>query len=180
MRTELFLLAALVAAPVQASDLLAADRFSVGVPVEAHLIGAAAGLHPEILWRPFDANGATHLRMSVGVLPGPEYVFVPMDVGVRWVWKPWRFFQPMLGFGLESQSFVVGDGGPFWRSALYTELGAGVAITDDIGLAASVVPSFASMGVPGPGMAGRITLTLDLEMLDERASSDKGSALPAR
>ena len=48
------------AAPVQAAGPLDADRFSVGLPVEAHVIGAAAGLHPELLWRPFAADGATH------------------------------------------------------------------------------------------------------------------------
>jgi hypothetical protein len=168
MRTELALAAFFVTAPAQASGLLAPDRFSIGLPVEGHLIGAAAGLHPELLWRPFAADGATHLRASVGVLPGLEYTFVPMDLGVRWVWKPWRFFQPLLGFGLESQSFVVDDGGPFWRSSIYAEFGTGVSITDDIGLAASFVPSFAPVGVPGPGLAGRLTLTLDLGLLDER------------
>ena len=136
-------------------------------------IGAAAGLHPELLWRPFAADGATHLRASVGVLPGLEYTFVPVDLGVRWVWKPWRFFQPLLGAGLESQSFVVEDGGPFWRSSVYAEFGTGLSLTDDVGLSASVVPSFAPVGVPGPGLAGRITLTLDLDVLAELDELDE-------
>jgi hypothetical protein len=168
MRTEVALAALLVTAPAHASGLLAPDRFSVGLPIEGHLIGAAAGLHPELLWRPFAADGAMNLRASVGVLPGLEYTFVPVDLGVRWVWKPWRFFQPLLGAGLESQSFVVEDGGPFWRSSIYAEFGTGLSLTDDIGLSASIVPSFAPIGVPGPGLAGRFTLTLDLDMRDER------------
>jgi hypothetical protein len=169
MRTELAFAALIAAAPAAASDLLAPDRFSLGLPVEGHVIGAAAGLHPELLWRPFAADGATHVRASIGVLPGLEYTFVPMDLGVRWVWKPWRFFQPLVGVGLESQSFVVGDGGPFSRAAVYTEVGTGIALTDDLALSASVVPSFAPVGVPGPGLAGRVTLTLDLALLNERS-----------
>jgi hypothetical protein len=175
MRTELALAACILTAPAQASGVLAPDRFSVGLPVEGHLIGAAAGLHPELLWRPFAADGAMHLRASVGVLPGLEYTFVPMDLGVRWVWKPWWFFQPLLGAGLESQSFVVGDGGPFWRSAVYAEFGTGLALTDDIGFAASVIPSFAPIGVPGPGLAGRITLTFELDVRAAETTSTNAS-----
>jgi hypothetical protein len=179
MRTELALAAVLAAAPATASGLLDPDRFSLGLPVEGHVIGAAAGLHPELLWRPFAADGATHLRASVGVLPGLEYTFVPVDLGVRWVWKPWWFLQPMVGFGLESQSFVAGDGGPFWRSAAYTEVGTGVALTDDLALSASLVPSFAPVGVPGPGFAGRVTLTLDLDALDARRGGVAAMSAPA-
>jgi hypothetical protein len=155
------------AAPIVADDdpLWSPGRFTVAMPIEAHVIGFAAGPHPELMWRPFARDGVTHLVVGVGVQPGNEYLFVPVDVGVRWRFAPAWFFQPWLGVGVQGQTFFVVDGGPFFRPVVTTEAGLAVAIDDVAAVGVGVTPSLAPLGVPGPGLAVRLTVTLELEAM---------------
>jgi hypothetical protein len=159
--------AVIEAAPVVADDdpPWSLGRFTVAMPIEAHVIGFAAGPHPELMWRPFARDGVTHLVVSVGVQPGNEYLFVPVDVGVRWRFAPAWFFQPWLGVGVQGQTMFVSDGGPFFRPAVTTEVGVAVAIDDVAAVGVGVTPSLAPLGVPGPGLAVRLTVTLALEAM---------------
>jgi len=150
-------------APVVEDGPLSAGRFTVGVPLEVHVIGFAAGPHPELLWRPFGRDGVTHVVVGVGVQPGSEYLFVPVDVGVRWRFAPAWFFQPYVGVGLQGQTFFVDGAAPFFRPAVTAELGTAVALNDVAAVGVGVTPSLAPLGVPGPGLAARLTVTLELE-----------------
>ncbi len=173
MPIEALLLAGVIAAAPSSSspagaDLLAPDRFTLALPLEAHAVGWAVGYHPELMWRPFAPDGVTHVVVGAGLQPGHEYLFVPIDVGVRWRFAPAPFFQPWLGVGAQAQTFVIDDGGPFFRAAFFGEAGVAAALNDVVGVGVGVTPSLAPFGVPGPGLAVRATLTVELGALSRR------------
>jgi hypothetical protein len=168
LRTDLALLCACVfsTTALAAEDgALSAERFSVALPLEAHVIGAAAGVRPEVTWRPFAANGVFHLRAAAGMLPGTEYLFLPADLGVRWWWRPAWWAQPFVGLSVEGQGFVIEDGPPAGRIAVASELGWGIAVDEALTWSVSVAPSLAPFGVPGPGLALRTTFSFDVAAL---------------
>jgi hypothetical protein len=137
-------------------------RVPVALPLEAHVVGWAVGYAPELMWRPFGRDGVTHVGGGAGLQPGYEYLFVPVDVGVRWRFAPVPYFQPWLGVGVPGQVFLIDDSGPFTRAAVTGEVGVGV------GVGVGVTPSLAPLGVPGPGLAVRATLTVELGALAAR------------
>ena len=168
MRTELAVVLALAwsAAPAAAQDgdLLSAERFTVSLPIEVHVIGAAAGVRPDVLWRPFAADGAFHVRAAAGFLPGPEFLFLPIELGARWAWHPAWFARPFVGVSVEGQGFFISDGPPTTRLAFATELGWGIDI-NELTWSLAVAPSLAPFGVPGPGLAVRTVFSIDVDRL---------------
>lgn len=135
---------------VSHSPVYAADHFTLGAPVEWDLVGLAYGVRPEVLWR-FGGEGArSRLRVAAGVLAGREYVYVPLAIGYRAIFRQDRDLRPLVGAGLEAQWFIISDASPVHRLGVpYLEGGAELAITDRLtlgGLAAFDVSLFSEPG----------------------------------
>lgn len=142
---------------------LAAEGLTLGVPVEYDVLGQNIGVRPEILWRPQDPEGALNLRAAVGLLPGPEYLYLPVSGGARWDIgraKDWPV-RPLVGLGAEAQTFVISDHAPVFRVGFYLEAGAAWVMGDNaFGLA--VAPDLSLFNRPGAGVSARLTWTHDL------------------
>lgn len=142
---------------------LAAPSLTVGAPVEYDLIGSNLGLRPELLWRPIAEDSALNLRAAVGLLPGPEYLYLPASLGVRGEWgrrADWRV-RPSAGLGVEAQNFVVTDHSPISRVGFYAELGAVWVIGQSV-VGLQVAPELSLFNRPGGGMSLRLVLQRDL------------------
>ena len=148
--------------PAQAApEALSAERFTVGLPVEAQLLGAGIGLHPELLWRPFDAEGVTHVRLATGFTAGRGHAILPVTLGLREVIGPsWRV-HPVLGAGLQLQGFLPYGAPLYPRLDLYLELGAELDLRDGWSIGAEVSPEIALTGV-GFGAGVRLAVRKDL------------------
>ncbi len=163
MISTLSLIASLAAGPAVASPL-STEHFSVVIPAEVDLVGLAFGLHPEVLWRPFDPDGMVHLRASVGAMVGPELVLVPASLGVRQVFLPTRAVRPGLGFGLQVQNFFPYGHDRVTRIDQYLELTLDVRIREGWRVAFELSPEFGWVGGFGLGMAARVGLHVDLPL----------------
>lgn len=142
-------------------DAFAADHFSIGIPAEVDLVGLAFGVRPELLWRPFDAEGAAELRFAVGVAVGPELAFVPIDLGVRAHWFPRKTVHPITGLGGEVQTIHAAHIASVVRPAVYVELGVDVDVSAawSVGVLAEV--DFAPPPAFGLGGVARVGVTRD-------------------
>jgi len=143
---------------------LDAEHFSAGLPVEVDLVGLAFGLHPELLWRPFDPEGAFHLRAATGVMVGPELTLVPVSLGFREVFLPTRTVRPGLGFGLQLQNFFPYGHEHILRLDQYMEITVDVRVRDDMRVGLELSPEFGWLGGFGLGMATRVGVQVDLPL----------------
>lgn len=159
--TVSFLLASLVS-PAQAGAL-DADHFTVGLPIEADLVGLAFGVHPELTWRPFRADGAFHVRAATGVMVGPELALVPLSLGVREVFFPRQMVRPGLGVGVQLQNFFPYGHEPVTRLDQYLEFSLDVRVQEGLRIAAALSPEFGLVGGFGLGFAARAGITYDLK-----------------
>lgn len=140
-------------------DALAAEHFSIGVPAEVNLVGLAVGVRPEILWQPFDAEGAMQVRFAVGVAVGPELVFVPVDLGPRVRWFPKQPVHLLTGAGWELQTIHAARIDSVVRSSLYMELGLEVEVAEAWAVGAVAEVNFAPPPVFGFGAVARLGVT---------------------
>lgn len=131
------------------------ERFSLGVPAEVDLVGLAFGVRPELLWRPVKADGALHLRVATGLMVGPELAFVPVSLTVRGRWLTQYKVHPILGAGLELQTFYSTGHPVVARRAWVGELGVDVDVAEDWSVGLVVEPNFASPPLFGFGAAIR-------------------------
>jgi hypothetical protein len=143
--------------PPPAPAVESPDRpFTALLDLEASVIGLSFGPRAELLRRLGAPGSVSHLRTTLGVLSGPEFVFVPMGLGYRAVFREGKTVQPLVGLGYEAHFFVTK--GPIFVqwAAVYLEAGSGFAITDrlSVGTAVSVDWSFAVEG--GPGLQTRL------------------------
>ncbi len=130
--------------------------FAALLGVEASVVGLSFGPRAEFLWR-FGAPGSvSRLRTTLGILPGPEFVFVPMGIGYRAVFREHAIVRPFGGLGYEAHFFLT-DGPAYaqWAS-IYFEGGCSLGLSDrlSVGAAASLDWTFA--GERGPGLQGRL------------------------
>lgn len=137
------------------------DRLSVGAGAEVTLVGLAFGVRPELLFRPFRADGIGHLRIAAGVMQGPELTFIPANLGYRAIFSPGRSARAHLGLGLEWQNFFYGGDSPRSRLAAYAETGFEFEIFDGGWIGLQYAPDFALTGF-GFGFATRVTFRYDL------------------
>lgn len=138
------------------------DRLSVGLPLEMDLVGLAFGLHPELLWTPFDANGAFHLRAATGLMWGPELGLLPVSLGVREVFFPTRMVRPGLGAGVQLQSFFPNGHPPVSRLDMTMELTLDARVAEGWRVGMQLSPEFGMVGGFGLGMAARLGVQKDL------------------
>lgn len=138
------------------------DHFSLGVPVEVDLVGLAAGVRPELGWRPFGPDTATTVRVATGAMAGPELLFVPLSLGVRGRWFPRGRVHPILGGVAELQG-LWSPGHPFVvRPSYGMELGLDVTVSDPWSVGLVLEPGFAPKPLFGFGMAVRLGVTREL------------------
>jgi len=133
----------------------APERFSLAGHLESQLVGLAFGLRAEALYRPFRPDRGANLRVGLGLQGGPEFFYLPVDVGWRQHFLPHRIVALELGAGFEQQTFFVPELRPISRPAVYAEGGLAVQVTRGGWLGAQVVPSWA-FDPPGPGLAVRL------------------------
>lgn len=170
MRTEAFV-AALVAtlfaaqanaqsATVEATAGNAPGHFTVGAGAEVDLVGLAYGVRPEFLYRPIADSGA-NIRISSGIMAGPEITFLPVSLGYRHVWSRNRRVRPHLGGGVEYQTFWYGGDSSVSRTAFYAETGFEMRFGDTwVGI--QWAPDLSVLSGFGFGFAARITARFDL------------------
>lgn len=101
---------------------------AIAIAPLALLLGLSFGPRAELLSRFGRPGTVSHLRTTVGVLPGPELVFVPIGIGYRAVFGDGSLVQPFAGTGHVERLSV--------------------------GLATSLDWTFA--GERGPGLQGRV------------------------
>lgn len=131
-------------------------RFSLAGHLESQLIGLAFGLRAEALYRPFRFDRGANVRVGLGLQGGPEYFYLPIDVGWRQQFVPHRILALELGAGFEQQTFFVPDLRPISRPAFYAEGGFAFQVMPGGWLGAQAVPSWAPFQRPGPGLAVRV------------------------
>lgn len=144
-------------------DVPAGDpsRVSIAAHLQVDLLGLAVGVRPEVLYRPFRATRGANLRFGFGLLPGPEYFFLPIAVGWRQHFVPHHRVTLELGAGYEQQFFFVRDAPAVTRGFLYTELGLAVRVASRGWLGVQVAPGWAPFSHPGPGIATRLGFRWD-------------------
>ena len=156
-------------APDAAEDVAAgaAERWSLGVPLELDVVGLAIGVHPEALYRPFDPEGGFHLRAAAGTMFGPELTLIsPLALGVRQEFFPRKRVQPGLGTGFQWQTFAVYGDGAHNRIDMYMEMSLHVRVQDDFDVGLQISPEFGLVGMGkdgfystfGLGMATRLNV----------------------
>lgn len=158
MRTSLA--AALLLAPMSAAAV-EAERFSLGLPAEVDLVGLAFGVHPELLFRPVQPDGAFHLRFAPGLMIGPELAFVPIGFGIREVALPRKRVRPFAGAGVQVQNFVPYGHPVVTRLDMTLELGVDAQVADDWRVGLQLSPEVGLAGGFGFGMAVRAGVQLD-------------------
>ena len=146
---------------VESTGWLDAERFSVGVPLEATVVGFSVGLRPELLYRPFGADGGTHVRLAAGVMPGLEFTFVPLDIGWRHIFRRDSVVQPLVGVGYEHQIFVIEDVDNIDRGALYLEGGTDFRVASDSHVGVHLAMDVGVFSRPGFGLSSRVMYRLD-------------------
>lgn len=142
----------------------AAPMLTVGVPLEYNVLGQNIGLRPELLVG--GPQGTHNLRVAAGVLPGPEYLYLPANLGYRLIVgrrAGWPVL-PAVGGGVETQVFVLGDAPAVRRVAYTVELGASWQINPHWALGAQAAGELSLYRVPGFGVSVRALLSWTPEL----------------
>lgn len=151
MRTSALLLL-LLASRATAQE----SRWEVAVPVEVTLVGLTFGVRPEVLFRPGAPGTVSRLRLAVGVLGGPDQLFVPLSLGYRAQFRQGHVVQPALGLGLELQHRVVSDFPAVRQFGFYLEGGVAFAVSAQLSLGLLLGVDLMLFGGPGFGFGPRL------------------------
>lgn len=140
-------------APTQAFD----SRYTAVLGLDAAIVGLSFGPRAELLYRLGPKGTWSHLRTTAGVLFGPEFVFVPVGVGYRAMFRQDKTVQPFVGVAYESHFFLAGADHVFVQWGVFCmEAGAGFAVSDRVALGAAAQLEFSFIGEPGPGLEPRL------------------------
>lgn len=131
-------------------------RFTLVLPAEVTVVGLTYGVRPEVLYRYGAAGTRSRLRLAVGVLDGPDQLFIPLSLGYRAVFRHGRRFQPAVGGGLELQHRLVSDYPAVRQYGVYVEGGFGVALGPRVSLGLMVAIDVMLYGGPGAGLGPRV------------------------
>lgn len=148
------------------AQALEADHFSLGLPLEANIVGLAFGAHPELLWRPFDPAGRFQVRAATGVVAGPELALIPISLGIRQMFMPENKFRLGFGAGVQFQNFLPYGHELVPRLDQYYEFYFDVATSDSLRVTAALSPEFGWVGGFGLGMAARLGVQMDFPLRD--------------
>jgi len=138
------------------------SRFSVGIPAEVELVGLGVGVHPELLYRPFQPDGGFHLRLAPGLALGPELAFVPVAASVRQVILPRKQVRPFVGMGVSLQTFLPYGAPAKVRLDNILEVGGDLRVSDGLRFGLALSPEFGMVGGFGLGMSARAGVQVDL------------------
>ncbi|MBK7078282.1 MAG: hypothetical protein IPH44_39065 [Myxococcales bacterium] len=155
------LLAVLLAATAARADppdecATAPARFTIAVPAEVTVVGLTYGLRPEVAYRPGALGSASRLRLAVGVLDGPDQLFVPLSLGYRAMFRGRQRVQPAVGAGVELQHRLVSDYPAVRQYGVYVEVGVGIAATPRLAFGLMVAIDVMLYGGPGAGLGPRV------------------------
>lgn len=131
-------------------------RFTIAVPAEVTVVGLTYGLRPEVLYRFGDGRAVGRLRLAVGVLDGPDQLFVPVSAGYRASFRQVARVRPAVGVGVELQHRLVSDFHAVRQYGLYVEGGLDVAIAPRWSIGAMVAIDVMLYGGPGVGLGPRL------------------------
>lgn len=170
MRTERALLLAIVASAAVAVAQVPEARGAAPVPSgapwlelglhgEVTIVGLTYGVRPELLFRLGPEGSASRLRLSFGILGGPDQLFVPVSLGYRAMYRQHATVQPLFGVGLELQNRLVSDADPVRQFGLYLEGGVGFAFLERFSVGAVLGLDVMFFGGPGVGLGPRVFLT---------------------
>jgi hypothetical protein len=137
-------------------------RFTVVLPAEVTVVGLTYGVRPEVLYRYGDRDAVSRLRLAVGLLDGPDQLFIPLSVGYRAVFRQARRVQPEVGGGVELQHRLVPDFHAVRQYGVYVEGGVGVAVNDRLSLGLMVAIDVMLFGGPGVGLGPRVFASYQL------------------
>ncbi len=131
-------------------------RFTAQLGIEATVVGFSVGPRLDLLYRLGGPGSFSNLRLTAGVLVGPEFVYLPVGLGYRAAFRPTKTVQPLVGLGTEVHLFMVA--GHVFRQwgVVYLEAGSGFAVTQRVSLGAIATVDWATIGEPGPGLAARL------------------------
>lgn len=147
--------ASVVDAPAALSDSRRRP-FTALLGLEASVVGLSFGPRAEFLWRFGGPGSVSRLRTTVGVMPGPEFVFVPIGIGYRAAFREHALVRPFGGLGYEAHFFVT-DGPAYAQwAAIYFEGGCAFGLTDRVSVGAATSLDWTFAGERGPGLQGRI------------------------
>lgn len=132
------------------------SRFELSMPVEVTLVGLTFGVRPELLFRPGAPGSVSRLRLAVGVLGGPDQLFVPLSLGYRAQFRQEHVVQPIVGLGLELQHRLVSDFAPVRQFGGYLEGGVGFALSAHASLSLLLGIDLMLVGGPGVGFGPRL------------------------
>lgn len=137
---------------------LALGRFTFALPAEVTVVGLTYGVRPEVLYRPGPRGSRSRLRLALGVLDGPEQLFVPASLGYRAIFRPTRRVRPELGAGVEVQHRLVSDFPAVRQYGVYVESGVAVAVTHGLTIGVAVAIDVMLWGGPGAGLGPRLVV----------------------
>ncbi len=165
MRTDRRRLLAVVVACASALSLGAEPTeprpswLELGLHGEVTLVGLTYGVRPELLFRLGPPGTASRLRLSFGLLGGPDQLFIPVDVGYRAMFRQHATVQPLLGVGLELQNRISARTDIVRQYGLYLEGGVGFAFAERFSVGALLGLDVMFFGGPGVGFGPRVFLT---------------------
>jgi hypothetical protein len=148
--------AAVLCGALVATAAHAAPAFELNVAAEVTLVGLTAGVRPELLFRPGDEGSVSRLRLAVGVLAGPDQLFVPLSLGYRAQFRQAHVVQPLVGGGVELQHRFVRDLAPVRQLGAYLEGGVVFALTAHLSLQLILGVDLMVLGGPGFGFGPRL------------------------
>lgn len=133
-------------------------RWELMLSPEVTAVGLSFGLRPELVYRPFERGTASRLTASLGLLWGPEFLYVPVSVGYRAVYRSEKTVRPVLGVGLELQQRIVGDAPWAEQLGLYLEGGVLVGLNERASVGLLLRPDVMFVGLAGAGLSARLAL----------------------
>lgn len=136
------------AAPVD-EPLTAASRLTLIGSPEVNIIGLSYGLRLELDWRPFEPGTVSRFRLALAFDYGAEFFYLPVAIGYRAVFRQSGTVRPLVGLGLELQSFFITDAPVIRKVSGFVEFGVLFALDShwEVGLVASL--EYAPLFSPG-------------------------------
>lgn len=159
--TALLLAAALAYAEEPAAPTPTTSPWGFGAAAEYDIVGQNVGVRLDGLWLPGTrrVNGA---RVGLGILPGPEYFYLPVSLGWRARTGPNApHLHALFGAGAQAELFFITDHPMVARQTFYGELGGAWSVKDHVDVGLMVVPELTVFGVPGIGLGVRLGVWWD-------------------
>ncbi|HEY3450384.1 MAG TPA: hypothetical protein VGK67_28780 [Myxococcales bacterium] len=127
----------------------------IGSP-EVNLVGLSYGLRLELDYRPFEPGTVSRFRLAVAFDYGAEFFYLPVALGYRAVFRQSGTVRPLVGLGLELQSFFITDAPTIRKVTGFLE--GGVLFAFDAHWEAGLVASLEYAPSFSPGLCARLQI----------------------